>query len=181
MGLETEEFAEAIRRCAHGDRQALRLIFENESGRMVAVAQRILRRRDLAEEAVQDAFVQLWRSSGRFNPSKGSPHGWVYAIVRNRALTIWRSSSRETPVEEPHAGASVAGEAIMTSAFDALPQTSALRRCLLELNDVQRRCVLMAHCLGYTHGEIAGRLDAPLGSVKSWVRRGLASLRSCIG
>ena len=181
MRDDADELVDRLERCAAGDTGALREIYDRESGRMVAVARRILRRRDLAEEAVQDSFLRIWQKASQFDAASGSAHGWVYAILRNRALSILRDATRELPTEQTEIdrleGDVVAGA---EAAFDALGDRSRLRNCLDRLDDTKRRCVLLAHCYGYTHGEIAGRLGAPLGTVKAWVRRGLASLRACL-
>ncbi|NGX94416.1 MAG: RNA polymerase subunit sigma, partial [Candidatus Afipia apatlaquensis] len=84
----------ALTRCTVGDRSALQMIYDSESARMVGVARRILMRQDLAEEAVHDAFVRIWRGAGGFDPHRGSAIGWLYAIVRNCALTIHRNEHR---------------------------------------------------------------------------------------
>jgi len=89
------QVAAAIARCALGERAALRVIYDIEARRMVGVARRMLRRQDLAEEAVQDAFMRLWRSARTFDPAKGAARSWLYAILRNCALTILRAH-RET-------------------------------------------------------------------------------------
>ena len=89
-----ERLADALAGCAKGDRNALRTIFELEGARLVAVAQRILRRRDLAEDVVQEAFIQIWTKAGQYAPDRGSARGWIYAIARNRALNLVRDGKR---------------------------------------------------------------------------------------
>jgi RNA polymerase sigma-70 factor (ECF subfamily) len=173
------DHAEALRACAAGDRSGLKALFDAEAGRLLGVAMRILRRRDLAEDAVQDAFVQVWRHASTFEPTRGSPRGWLNAIVRNRALTILRESSREDVIpEDPAEG--VREEYLLEHAADRLEANSRLKDCLQLLDESKRRCVLMAYLFGYTHGEIAGRLNVPLGTAKAWVRRGLQALRECL-
>lgn len=171
------QIAAAIARCASGEKAALRVIYDIEAARMVGVARRMLRRQDLAEEAVQDAFMRLWRSARTFDPQKGAARSWLYAILRNCALTILRDESRFTADED-------AGEeaAPMTeSALARLPETSALRRCLERLDAKRRSVVVLAYVHGLSHGELAGKLGVPLGTVKSWVRRSLISLQECMG
>ncbi|ODN71782.1 ECF RNA polymerase sigma factor SigK [Methylobrevis pamukkalensis] len=96
--------AEAIRACAAGDRAALRRLYEHEASRMLGIAIRILRRRDLAEEAVQDAFLQVWRKADGFDAARGNGRAWLYAIVRNRALNILRDGRREDLLPDPVGG-----------------------------------------------------------------------------
>jgi RNA polymerase sigma-70 factor (ECF subfamily) len=171
------QVAAALARCAAGDRAALRVVYDIEAARMVGVARRMLRRHDLAEEAVQDTFVRIWRSARTYDPQKGAARSWLYAILRNCALSILRDEARFTADED------AADEAapMTDSALARLPETSALRRCLELLDDHRRTVVVLAYVHGLSHGELAGKLGVPLGTVKSWVRRSLISLQECMG
>src|SRR5258707_2189485 len=104
---------------------------------MVGVARRMLRRQDLAEEAVQDAFMRVWRSARTFDPAKGAGRSWLYAILRNCALTILRDESRFTADEDVGEQAAPMTE----SALTRLPETTALRRCLERLDASRRAAV----------------------------------------
>lgn len=175
-GPSEAEIAAALARCASGEQAALRLIYDLEAPRMIGVAMRILRRRDLAEEAVHDAFLRIWRNARQFDPARGAGRGWLYAIVRNQALTILRDESRfeasdpqDLEIPEPD------------GVLQRLPDSSALRRCLQTLDVPRRRAILLAYVHGFSHGELAGRLGVPLGTIKSWVRRGMISLQECMG
>ncbi len=168
----------ALEACARGDRAALRALYEAEAPRLIAVTRRILRRRDLAEEAVQETFVAVWRKAGQFERrAGGSGRGWIGAIARNRALDILRDGAREDLAEPEALDALRADEA--EAALDRL-EAGALRRCLEALDPPKRRAVLLAHVRGLTHGEIAGAMGVPLGTAKAWVRRGLSRLRECL-
>lgn len=171
----------ALMACAAGNRQAFRALYEREAPKMLGVALRLLKRQSLAEDAVQDAFVNIWNKAGTFDPRAGNARGWMYTILRNRALNMLRSEVRLDHREdfEPMGLASEEDdpEAVMLHLSDA----SALKRCL-EMLDPQRRSVLMlAYVHGLTHGELAGRLNVPLGTMKSWIRRSLLSLKECLG
>lgn len=176
MSDDQAKLTEALLSCAKGERQALRAIFDSEAPRLLAMARRILRRRDLAEEAVQETFVRIWTKAESFAPERGSARGWIYAIARNQALNMLRDAGREIPEGEIEA----IDEAALASTPEALGERSRLRECLEALDAPKRRSVLLAHLYGFTHGEIAGRLGVPLGTAKSWVRRGLAALRECL-
>ena len=170
------QLAAALARCAAGERSALRVIYDMESARMVGVAQRILRRRDLAEDAVHDAFMRIWNGARSFDSSRGSARGWLYAIVRNRALTMLRDENRfQDGLDEE------ALEVDTIVAIERLPEASALRRCLETLEPKPRNAVVLAYVYGLSHGELAGKLGVPLGTAKSWTRRGLMSLQECMG
>jgi RNA polymerase sigma factor (sigma-70 family) len=160
-----------------GERAALRVIYDIEAGRMIGVARRMLRRQELAEEAVQDTFMRVWRSARTFDPAKGAARSWLYAILRNCALSILRDESRFTADEDAAEQAAPMTE----SALTRLPENSALRRCLERLEASRRTVVVLAYVHGLSHGELAGKLGVPLGTVKSWVRRSLISLQECMG
>ena len=153
------QLAAALARCAAGDRAALQMIYNSEAPRMIGVARRILFRQDLAEEAVHDAFIRIWRGAAGFDPHRGSARGWLYAVVRNRALSIHRNEHR----------------------YESSSENSALRRCLERIDRPRRDVVVLAYVHGMSHGELAGRLRVPLGTVKSWVRRSLFALQECMG
>lgn len=170
------EISAAIVRCAAGEKSALRLIYDLEAARMVGVAIRILRRRDLAEEATHDAFMRIWRSARGFDPSRGSARAWIYTIVRNQALTILRDERRFGPEEPADSELPQPDQALQR-----LPESSALRHCLQQLETGRRNAIVLAYVHGFSHGELAGRLGMPLGTIKSWIRRGLASLQECMG
>ena len=174
------DHAKAIAECARGDQAGLKAIFDAEAPKLIGVAMRILRRRDLAEDAVQDAFVQVWKKAAQFDPERGSGRGWIYTIVRHRALNMLRDSRREIVSEPGDLDTHIDRDRLVAQSFDRLADSSALRQCLDQLNSVTRQCILMAYVLGLTHGEIAGKIDAPLGTTKSWITRGLRSLRECL-
>lgn len=171
--------AEALAGCARGERAALKSIYVREGATLLAVANRIVRRREVAEEVVQEAFVQIWRRADSFNPALGSGRSWIYAVVRNRALNELRDD-RHVPVEDHELESFAAHDGEVDDAFERLAETSSLRRCLARLDPARRRAVLLAYVTGMTHGEIAGRLGAPLGTVKAWIRRSLLALRECM-
>jgi RNA polymerase sigma-70 factor, ECF subfamily len=169
-----------VARIADGDRSALAALFSAEAGRLVAVSRRILVRRELAEEVVQETFVTVWEKAHLFNAARGSARGWLTQIARNKALNLLRDGARldfhdnETLAEfgDRHAGAD--------DAFAALPETNALKRCLERLEPEKRRSILLAYVAGFTHGEIAAQMRSPVGTVKAWIRRGVIALQECL-
>ena len=152
---------------------------ESEGGAMLGVALRMLGRRDLAEDAVQDSLVQIWRKAHQFDQSRGAASGWIYTILRNRCLTKLRHERWEIATEGD-ALERRQDQEIIDDAYARLDSASDLRRCLAALDPAKRSAVLLSYVLGYSHGEISGRMQSPLGSVKAWVRRGLAQLRECL-
>ncbi|MGC4076915.1 MAG: sigma-70 family RNA polymerase sigma factor [Rubrivivax sp.] len=167
----------ALLACARGERFALRALYEREGRWLLGVARRIVRDASLAEDVLQDAFLQIWQRAATFDPALGSGRGWVYTVVRHQAIKAVRSGE---PVEalEPDELAGLAERLPATDepALDA----ASLERCLDRLDADRRACVLHAFVDGYTHEQIASRLSAPLGTIKSWIRRSLLSLRECL-
>jgi RNA polymerase sigma-70 factor (ECF subfamily) len=169
------QLSAALARCTAGDRAALQMIYNSEAPKMIGVARRILFRQDLAEEAVHDAFVRIWGAAASFDPHRGSARGWLYAVVRNRALSIHRNEHRYDASDD--SALDIDCEATVTR----MPETSALRKCLERIDRPRRDVVVLAYVHGMSHGELAGRLKVPLGTVKSWVRRSLFALQECMG
>jgi RNA polymerase sigma-70 factor, ECF subfamily len=174
------DFHDCLRACAAGDRTSLKALYHEEAGRLIAVAQRIVRRRELAEEVVQEAFLQIWRKAASYNPELGSARAWIYTIVRNRALNVIRDGAREDLVDGNTLELLRDAQVGPGDVVSQLSRESRLRRCLEGLDAQKRESVVLSYVSGYSHGEIAGRLGVPIGTAKSWVRRGLLALRECM-
>lgn len=165
---------------ARGDRAALACLFDTESGRLLAIAHRILRRRDLAEEVVQEVFLAVWRSAAGFETTKGSARGWLTVMTRNRALNMLRDGAR-MDYEDGETLAELGDRtADVRAAFEALSIKDALRHCLAALDASKREAILLCYVTGLNHGEAAATMKVPLGTVKSWIRRGVATLQECL-
>jgi len=165
---------------ARGDRAALAQLFNAQAGRLVAIARRIVRRQDLAEEVVQDAFVAVWQRAGQFDAARGNALAWLTTIVRNRALNLLRDGSR-TDYHDGDTLAAIGDRTIdAMGAFDALAERDALKTCLSQLDEPKRRAILLCYVTGLNHGEVAATLNAPLGTVKAWIRRGTIALQECL-
>jgi len=178
--LDSPDLDDDLRRCAAGDRAALRRIYDAEGPRMLGVALRILRRRQLAEEAVHDAFVQVWQRAESFDPARGAAKTWLYALVRHRALNILRGEARTDLVADFEPMGLASEEESPESVMARLSEAGALRRCLERLEPARRRAVVLAYMHGLSHGELAARVGVPLGTMKSWLRRSLLALRECL-
>lgn len=174
------DYEAAVTACARGDAQALKKLYDVEVRRLLGVAFRILRRRDLAQEVVHDAMLQIWQKANTYKRELGSARGWIYTVVRHRAISKLRETAREVPGEDE------LFENIADSAEDPLSlvarisDEAALRRCLERLGEPRRSMILLAFIDGFTHEQIAGRLKTPLGTVKARIRRGLIALRECL-
>lgn len=176
-----DQIAQALMACAAGDKNALRRIYDQECPRMIGVALRMLKRRALAEEAVQDSFILVWRHAARFDPQRGSGLTWIYAILRNRSLSILRDERRIDTASDPISAETASEDDDPEVVMAKLSDAEALMGCLQNLPPPRRGMVLLAFAQGLSHGEIAGRLGMPLGTVKSWIRRSLIALKECLG
>jgi len=176
-----DPLAELLAAAARGDQAAFARLYELTAPKLFALAVGILRRRDWAEEALQEAFIRLWRSAHRFDPAKGSAMSWIVTIVRNSALTALQRRPREIASEDAGEAADVADSA--PDPLEQAMQSSMARtlfKCLQGLEEAQRRSIMLAYYEGLTHSELAVRMAAPLGTVKSWIRRGLMHLKTCL-
>ena len=167
-----------LRMCASGDRDAFSQLYERTSRRLYGLALRITRQPALAADAMQDAFVQVWQQAGRFDPARGPADVWLNTLVRYRALDIARRRGRDVLGYAPTEEADDAPGPLDQLVGGA--EAEALRRCLDTLDEERRRLLVLAFTDGLSHSELAARLGTPLGTVKSWIRRGLASLRECL-
>ena len=142
------------------------------------MALRITRQPSLADDAVHDAFLQVWQRADRFDPRRGTGEAWLTGLVRYRAIDLVRKRVREViDVSVPEEADPAPG------ALDAMLATAAgeaLHRCLSALEERQREVIVLAFVDGKTHAELADQLAAPLGTVKSWIRRGLMALKACL-
>lgn len=173
------DYETTVEACARGDRAALQALYHRESRWLLGVAQRIVRDRDLAHDVLQESFMQVWQRAGTYERALGSARGWLYTVVRHQALNEARRAAREVPAGdalEPMVEQSGSAWA----APDAAPDGEALGRCLEALEPRNRDCIVSAFVEGHTQAQIAERLATPLGTVKSWIRRGLLSLRECM-
>lgn len=170
-----------LARCALGDQHAFASLYRNTSAKLFGVTLRILRREDWAEEVLQESFVNIWTHAGEYNPEKSAPMTWMTSIVRNRALDWLRRPHHETGeqydtlIEMREDQAAGPMELLLQSS-----EASALALCLQKLDAKQRQTIMLAFFHGLTHSELAGHLKQPLGTVKTWVRRGLERLKTCL-
>jgi RNA polymerase sigma factor (sigma-70 family) len=171
----------AINRVAGGDRAALRLVYSETSAKLFGVCLRILGDRSEAEDVLQDVYLTVWRKAASFDEGVASPITWLVAIARNRSIDHLRSqaSSRaNVPIE---AAADVPYASL--SAIEQLEigeDRARLKDCLQELEERQSAAIRSAFLDGFTYEELAEKARVPLGTMKSWIRRGLLKLRTCL-
>jgi len=179
------DYEATLAACAAGDRSAMQRLYAQEGARLLGVVERIVRDRALAEDIVHDACVNIWTRAASFERTLGSARGWIYSVARNLALNAVRDGRREVAVDDETAAALDARASLeawhdMADAFAWQDSAGRIGPCLEQLEPVRRNCILHAYVDGFSHGEIARRLDAPLGTVKAWIKRSLAALRECM-
>lgn len=175
--------ADLLHACSQGRQAAFQELYGQVSPQLFSILLRILRRKDLAEEALQDALLSVWRNSGSYSAEKGAPMTWLVSICRYRALDMLRRERHEVSLELAEDGsAGAAGLADETADPELISKAEerALEECMQRLNDGQQTSIRLAYVDGCTHEEIAAKLRSPIGTVKSWVRRGLESLKRCL-
>jgi len=152
------------------------------SAKLYGVAIRILRRNDWAEEVLQESFVNIWNHIVEYSAARSAPMTWMTAIVRNRCLDWLRKPNLERGDEdydllvEALPDSAPGPEVALGTSRDAV----ALAECLKQLSGDQRQAIALAYTHGLSHAELATHLKQPLGTVKTWIRRGLERLRSCL-
>jgi RNA polymerase sigma-70 factor, ECF subfamily len=179
---QAAELAALLAQCGLGKQDAFAALYRATSAKLFGVAIRILRREDWAEEVLQEAYVNIWNHAADYAAAKSAPLTWMSSIVRNRCLDWLRRPQREMGGEQ--------FEFAIESQQDEAPgpleqalasgEASELARCLERLEDDQRRAIQLAFYHGLAHPEIAGEMKRPLGTVKTWIRRGLAQLKTCL-
>jgi RNA polymerase sigma-70 factor (ECF subfamily) len=198
MAVDPQEWSEKSRdlsrllaRAGLGDRAAFALLYERTSAHLFGVVLRINRDRAQAEDVLQEVYVNVWRAAQSFDAAQSQPLTWLTSIARNRAIDSLRRKQAE-PQTQPAPLASDSDEerdvyddladnapgplALLSQASDA----RALSQCMQGLSPQQRQSVALAFYDGLSHAEVAEQMKEPLGTVKSWVRRALISLKACL-
>ena len=189
MPMKTEsldsQLLALLERVALSDEKALRELYELTSSKLYGVAVRVVTNREWAEDVLQEAFMTIWRIAGDYKASLSPPMAWLGLVVRSRGLDFLRrrASERADRMQELDDVISdtVAGDSPnpMDTA-QASEQALALHQCLSQLDNKQREVVSLAYMRDLSHGELAEQLKLPLGTVKTWIRRGLEQLRGCM-
>jgi RNA polymerase sigma factor (sigma-70 family) len=175
------QLAAALARIAAGDGAALRMVYRDTSAKLFGVCLRILNDKSEAEDVLQDVYVTVWRKAAGFDPARASPITWLVAIDRIRAIDRLRSSAvtrRTEPIEAADEVSDPAPAAV--ERVELAQQRHRLARCLEELEAQHSAAIRAAFLDGATYEELAQRMSVPLGTMKSWIRRGLLKLRACL-
>lgn len=190
--LDDHEIKRLLLRTAardEGSAEAFERLYRLCAPLLLGVAQRVAGRREVAEEVLHDAFSTIWRKADGFDPFATQPVAWMVTIVRNRAIDV-RASHDVSRVDSYHDSLDDDPDGALDRLFDwsASPEDAEdarrastwLRECLSRLQAVERQALVLAYEHGLSHGDLAAHLRKPLGTVKTWVRRGMANLRQCV-
>ena len=159
---------------ADGDKNAFSRLYRLTSPKLYAIALRILKTESHAQECLQDSYLSVWRQAATYQHGKAAPMTWLVTIVRNRALDLLRRQRHDLRREDLEL------DLLSTSANEDVVDNLAVEKCLRLLRSDQRECLQLAYYEGLTHPELAERLSHPIGTIKTWIRRGLEQLRQCL-
>ena len=176
------QLADLLAQSALKNHNSFKELYSLTAAKLYGVALRILRRQDWAEEVLQECYVNIWNHAGDYAAAKSAPLTWMTSIVRNRCLDWLRRPRTEATGEEYD----VAIEAWQDDTpgpmeqLAASSEAAALARCMQQLEAKQRQSIMLAFFNGLSHTELASHMKQPLGTVKTWVRRGLERLKGCL-
>lgn len=176
------ELVALMAQVAAGDRAAFGRLYERTAGKLCASVRRILRNQAAAEDAVQEAYVRIWRKAADFDASIASPIAWMTTIARHAAIDIVRRGAERVS----SASAGVDPEILECiadpdSSAERLSAGGQLASCLEKLESDRRGMVLLAYCYGWSREELSSRFDRPVATVKTILRRSLIVLKECLG
>jgi RNA polymerase sigma-70 factor, ECF subfamily len=179
--LTPDELVGLMAAVAKGDQGAFERLYTATRAKLYGVVLRILRRSDLADEVMQDAYLKIWRSAGEFDARRATPITWMVAIARNRALDLVRKKSETSIEDEP---AALEAQGAVANPLERQETTEQLRRllvCLDALESERRELILLAYLGGFSREQLAAKFGAPVNTVKTWLRRSLVQIRECLG
>jgi RNA polymerase sigma-70 factor (ECF subfamily) len=174
------DLTEIMARVAARDRAAFAILYRQTNAKLFAVAYRILSRRDLAGEVLQEAYVRIWDKAGDFDVNKGSPIAWMATIVRNRALDEVRRVRPVSLEDMPDSFEPAAEEIDPMASRERSETLTALMRCLALLDEEKRQIVMLAYYQGASRDYLAKRFQRPVPTIKTWLYRSLAQLKDCM-
>lgn len=167
--------------CANGAESAFEQLYNSTSSQLFGVLKRILKSDALAEEALQDAYVKIWNHAERYDGGRSAPRTWLVSIARNQAIDLLRKRRSREDVELNLDNVSMDFMPDNGQPMDQQHESSQLLDlCLQQLSEPARECVVRAYCEGFSQEELSERLQRPIGTIKSWIRRSLVSLKECL-
>lgn len=172
--------ADLLRRVAAKDRVAFAELYAATSSKLLGVILRILSRRSISEEVLQEVYVKVWERAADYNPAKGSPVGWLATIARNRALDEVRRKTPQSIEDTPEALDVMSDTLDQLSRMEQGEDLQRLMACLDKLEGNRREIVVLAYCHGLSREDLSRQFSAPVPTIKTWLHRSLAQLRTCL-
>jgi len=169
-----------LKATALGDRAAFRLLYDRVSPKLFGITLKICRDRTVAEDVLQEVFTDIWRKASSFDPRRGEAGAWLAVIARNRSVDALRRQGRGILGLTSTGGPDVEEAADPAFAERGGVDTLTLVDCLNRLDQRQRDLIMRAYYRGDTREDLARAFDAPVNTVKTWLRRGLISLKKCL-
>ncbi len=179
--LTTAELVWLLAAVAKGDQAAFERLYQATRAKLYGVVLRILRRPDLADEVIQEAYLKVWNSAGQFDPALASPITWMLAIARNRAIDLVRKKTEISIEEEPEVMEVAADTPDPLAKREMSEELQRLLACMGSLDEERRRLVLLAYYSGWSRDQLATQFDKPVNTIKTWLRRALLDIRECLG
>jgi len=179
MPIETD-LDQLLRDVAGQDLAAFRELYDRTASRLLAVTLRICRDRTLAEDVLQEVYIQVWQRAASFDPSRSSARTWMTVIARNRAIDHIRRKGRPGDAGSTPAEYEIENLPSLAADVELRSEMRALAACLKNLPDRHREAILRAYYEGWERSELAAHFQIPLSTVKTWLRRGLISLQTCM-
>lgn len=180
MLASSRDITRLLKQVSEGDGDAFASLYQATHLKLFGICVRILRRKELAEEILQDVYVRIWDHAGDFDPERASPITWMATIARNRALDEVRK--RQPVFADDMAGVDEISDDARTPAeqAEASDDLKRLEDCLAKLDAERREAVRLAYLDGFSRAELAKRYGKPVGTIKSWLRRSLQQLKECL-
>lgn len=182
--LTDDQLIAWLQRIAAQDSAALRQLYDATSSKLYAIAMRVVGNVEHAEDVLQEAYITIWRIAADYKAPLSPPMVWLGMVVRSRGLDFLRRRKAERalagqPIDDM-ADTLASDLETPLDATDASEQAWALHECLRKIEAKQRQVVTLAYFRDLSHSELAEQLKLPLGTVKTWMRRGLDQLRTCM-
>lgn len=177
----TQDISALLQRVARQDRAAFAEVYRATSAKLYGVVLRILHRRDIADEVLQEVYVKIWERAADFNPDRASPISWMAAIARNRALDEVRRKHPVSIEDHPEVQDFASDDETALAAVMRGEDGKRLADCLTGLEPDRRQMVVLAYCEGLSRDELAAKYGQPVNTIKTWLRRSLAQLKGCLG
>ena len=165
---------------AKGDEFAFERLYEATRAKLYGVVLRILGRPELAEEVMQETYLKIWKAAGSFDPTLASPITWMVAMARNRAIDIVRKKPELSLEDGPEALNVAADTPAPLARREMTEELKRLLSCLGKLDPEKQRIVLLAYYSGWSRDQLARKLDIPVNTIKTWLRRSLLEIRECM-